>query len=84
MGEDPLGGRLEDVHVHDLRHTVGAAAASAGTSLVIVGRMLGHRKARSTERYAHVAPDIAADVADQVAERIEHAVAGLARVAPHA
>jgi integrase len=67
--------RLGDVHLHDLRHTVGAAAASAGTSLVIVGRMLGHKKARSTERYAHVAPDVAADVADQIAEGIAHAVA---------
>ena len=66
---------LGDVHLHDLRHTVGAAAASAGTSLVIVGRMLGHKKARSTERYAHVAPDVAADVADQIAEGIAHAVA---------
>ena len=65
---------LEDVHLHDLRHTVGAAAASSGTSLVIVGRMLGHRKARSTERYAHVAPDVAADAADDVAGEIERAI----------
>jgi integrase len=67
--------QLEDVHLHDLRHTVGAAAASSGRSLVIVGRMLGHRKARSTERYAHVAPDAAADAADQVAEEIARSVA---------
>ena len=68
--------QLEDVHLHDLRHTVGAAAASAGTSLVIVGRMLGHRKARSTERYAHVTPDAAADTADEITERIAQSVAG--------
>ena len=65
---------LDDVHLHDLRHTVGAAAASSGASLIVVGRMLGHRKARSTERYAHVAPDAAADTADKVADGIERAI----------
>jgi integrase len=69
---------LGDVHLHDLRHTVGAVAASAGASLVVVGRMLGHRKARSTERYAHVAPDAAADAADQAAASIATAIAGRA------
>lgn len=67
---------LDDVHLHDLRHTVGAAAASSGVSLLVVGRMLGHRKARSTERYAHVAPDAAADAADEVAASIAKAIQG--------
>ena len=67
---------LEDVHLHDLRHTVGATAASSGASLLVVGRMLGHKKARSTERYAHVAPDAAADAADRVAGAIADAVQG--------
>lgn len=69
---------LGDVHLHDLRHTVGAVAASSGASLVVVGRMLGHRKARSTERYAHVAPDAAADAADRVAASIATAIGGRA------
>jgi integrase len=69
---------LADVHLHDLRHTVGAVAASSGASLVVVGRMLGHRKARSTERYAHVAPDAAADAADRVAASIATAIGGRA------
>jgi site-specific recombinase XerD len=41
----------------------------AGDSLFIVGKMLGHRKARSTERYAHLADDPVRAVADRAANR---------------
>jgi integrase len=61
---------LGDVHIHDLRHTVGANAAMSGASLLVVGRLLGHKKARSTERYAHLSPEFLADAADKVADVI--------------
>ncbi len=48
---------LEGVRLHDLRHTVGATAASAGLGLQLTGRLLGHRSAAATVRYAHIADD---------------------------
>jgi integrase len=61
---------LEDVRLHDLRHSFASIAVSGGDSLYLVGKLLGHRQARTTERYAHLidAPDRA--VADRTSEKI--------------
>lgn len=59
---------LPDVRIHDLRHTVAATAASSGANLLVVGRLLGHKKARSTERYAHLTETAVAAAADRVAD----------------
>ena len=56
---------LDDVHLHDLRHTFAAGAAMSGASLLTVGRMLGHAKARRVERYSHLADDYLSDAADR-------------------
>jgi integrase len=46
---------LEDVRLHDLRHSFASVAASGGLSLPMIGRLLGHTQAATTERYAHLA-----------------------------
>ena len=61
---------LPDVHIHDLRHSFGAALAMSGAGLLATGRILGHAKARSTERYAHFTGDHLAEVADAAAEKV--------------
>jgi integrase len=61
---------LSDVRIHDLRHAYASVAVAAGDSLFIVGKILGHRQASTTERYAHLAPDPAKAVADRTAERL--------------
>ncbi len=45
---------LDDVRLHDLRHTVGSHAVMAGVPIPVVSRLLGHRQPRMTLRYAHV------------------------------
>ena len=43
------------VRIHDLRHTYASHLVSAGMSLQIIGRLLGHTQPQTTARYAHVA-----------------------------
>ena len=45
---------IEDVRVHDLRHTVASQAVAKGVALPTVARMLGHSDPKMTLRYAHV------------------------------
>ena len=45
---------IEDVRLHDLRHTVASQAVARGVPLPTVARMLGHTQTTMTLRYAHV------------------------------
>lgn len=46
--------KLDDVRIHDLRHSFAGTAASAGVPLQIVGGLLGHSSPQTTARYAHL------------------------------
>ena len=46
---------LDDVHIHDLRHSYASFLVNAGVDLYQIGSLLGHRNVASTSRYAHVA-----------------------------
>ena len=61
---------LEGVRLHDLRHAFASIAVASGDSLFIVGKVLGHRQASTTERYSHLQPDPVRAVADRNAQRI--------------
>lgn len=45
---------LDHLHFHDLRHSAASEMVNAGVDLYTVGRVLGHRDSRSTQRYAHL------------------------------
>jgi UDP-N-acetyl-D-mannosaminuronate dehydrogenase len=49
--------RLRDVRIHDLRHSFGSVGVSGGASLPIIGKLLGHAKSSTTEKYSHLAAD---------------------------
>jgi integrase len=49
--------RLKGVRIHDLRHSFASVGVSGGASLPIIGRLLGHSKAATTEKYSHLAAD---------------------------
>ncbi|HVC62390.1 MAG TPA: site-specific integrase [Acetobacteraceae bacterium] len=48
---------LSGVRVHDLRHTYASILASSGLSLPVIGALLGHSQAQTTNRYAHLMDD---------------------------
>jgi len=65
---------LPDVRLHDLRHSYASVAAAHGHSLLLIGALLGHRRAASSEIYAHLANDAVQAAAENTARRIAKAM----------
>ncbi len=65
---------LDDVRLHDLRHSYASRALALGETLPMIGRLLGHSQMETTARYAHLARDTlresAARIADSIADDI--------------
>jgi len=70
--------------IHDLRHNVVSWDVSRGVALEIAGKNVGHRSRRSTEVYAHFAPDALKRAADERAAAMRAAVEGEHRSAGQA
>lgn len=45
---------LDDVRIHDLRHTFASTSVANGGSLKVLGRQLGHQRSQTTDRYSHL------------------------------
>jgi integrase len=67
---------IEDVRIHDLRHSFASVGVASGLSLPIVGKLLGHSQPVTTARYAHLADDPLKQAADIIGRRIEDAMRG--------
>jgi integrase len=48
---------MRDIHVHDLRRTLGSWQANHNVSLAIIGRTLNHKSPQSTKVYARLSLD---------------------------
>jgi integrase len=68
--------KIPDVRPHDLRHSFATTAAAGGNSLFLLGKVLGHTQARTTERYAHAQVDPLKALADKTSREIENAMKG--------
>jgi integrase len=56
----------KDARLYDLRHTFASVGAGGGLSLPIIGRLLGHTQARTTQRYAHLGDDPLREAATKI------------------
>ena len=61
---------LEDVRLHDLRHSFASRALALGESLPVIGKLLGHTQVQATARYAHLAEDSVKEAAARIAASI--------------
>ena len=67
---------LKDVRLHDLRHGFASIGVALNQSLYVVGKVLGHKKATTTQRYSHLQLDPLRAAADQTAKRVAEAMKG--------
>ncbi|MEM7583088.1 MAG: site-specific integrase [Acidobacteriota bacterium] len=71
--------QLEDVRVHDLRHTYASYGVNAGQNLPVIGKLLGHTKITTTQRYAHLADDPLRQANEQIGATLAATMSGRAR-----
>jgi integrase len=76
VAEDRVAAQIEDVRMHDLRHTVGTFAGQSGANAFLVRDLLRHKNLAMTGRYVNRADSPVRTLSDQVGERIASAIAG--------
>jgi integrase len=67
---------ISDVHLHDLRHTVGTYAGQSGANAFLVRDLLRHKDLSTTGIYVNRADDPVRTLSDQVGERIAAGLEG--------
>jgi integrase len=66
--------KVKDVRIHDLRHTFASVGAGRNLGLPMIGALLGHTQAATTQRYAHLAADPLRQAANLIAGEIAAAM----------
>jgi integrase len=65
---------LDGLRLHDLRHSFASVGAGASLGLPILGKLLGHTLAATTQRYAHLSNDPVRAAAETIGSRIDAAM----------
>lgn len=74
--------KLEDLHLHDLRHSHASMANSLGYSLPMIGALLGHSQYQTTLRYAHLADTQLRQAAEHISKAIAETKQAAGKVVP--
>jgi len=62
--------RLENMRLHDLRHSFASFAIANGENIVVIADVLGHASTRMTERYLHLRDDHLSALSERTGQRI--------------
>lgn len=65
---------LDNVRIHDLRHSFASSGVASGQGLLVLGKLLGHADVKTTARYAHLADDPVRAAADSISAHIAKAL----------
>lgn len=65
---------LDDLRIHDLRHSFASFLVNNGRSLYEVQHLLGHARPVTTQRYAHLSQQTLMDATTQVGQALESAM----------
>ena len=65
---------LDEVRIHDLRHSFASGGLLVGEGLPMIGKLLGHTQVQTTARYAHLANDPVKSAANRISSRIADVV----------
>lgn len=81
---------IEDVCMHDLRHSCASFLVNEGRTIYEVQRILGHSNVKTTQRYAHLSPDtllaatnVVSNILDKASSRVIAAEAKIVEVEPY-
>lgn len=61
---------LDDVRLHDLRHSAASFGLAGGLGLEVIGKLLGHADIKTTRRYAHLSEGHVRAAAETMADGI--------------
>jgi integrase len=61
---------LMDARLYDLRHTFASVGAGAGMGLPIIGKLLGHTRTATTQKYAHIGDEAARAATEMIGKMI--------------
>lgn len=61
---------LDDLRIHDLRHSFASIAVGMGESLPMIGKLLGHNHVQTTSRYAHLADNPIEMAAERISSEL--------------
>ena len=64
---------IENLRIHDLRHSFASLAVNAGATLYQVQHLLGHASAQTTQRYAHLTDAALREASQAVATSVSRA-----------
>jgi len=67
---------LQDVRLHDLRHSAASDAIMNGVPLAVVGKILGHKNPSTTARYAHISDAVLGDAVETMSRAIVRNASG--------
>ena len=67
---------IADVRIHDLRHSYASFAINHGHNLAVIGKLLGHSKITTTQRYAHLADDPLRQANEQIGSNLAATLTG--------